>query len=690
MKYDATTLAIVLLFLTLFQSSHVLATDVTDTSDPLWDSQYTASQNRSLRIVSICFSSLSLLAGTYGIFWFFYHQYKKRHLMKNVGFRSRVIKFRRKLVLALILFDFLKALMLTIYPAKKLRGTPDSPQFAAVIGWFTNVAIEGGDMSAFLLAVQTAMMVFAPQNEHSKDNLWNRRFAKYFQNGLYPYRKYIYVFCFTVFPTLLSSLAFVGTNYPAAQNLGFRGYVPLPTFVFLPASPTWYRAVLSWGPRYFIMFAIFAIYIAVFIHVRREFKRLDVSMAELAAGAEGGGELEEKLESRKGTWTRVRIWLSHFPGLGVLYHHHHHYPGVEEYENEDWIGDGRQGSSSDLEAQGGPLTALSTPPGTPMRTADSPTEDEGPVTVTPGRRAANLSDLQTHINRQNLKRFRQRRADIERQMNYIFIYPLAYLLLWTGPFVQQAMQYSKHKNEYSKFSIMIWAVVSQASNCFIDTVVFILRESNYRQWRRERKLRKQAEERTQECTDCNEPSDKSHEDDDDTQSRNDEENDSSAGTIISPPTFGNYEMRFGASGGGGGTGGNSEAGGDGQEMSEGSDSRDSDPLSAPPTAPTSGRRTSLVTCPPPTAIKSSDRDTVPEMMFVRSPGGVTFGVPFGRRSGELDRDQIHSNNHSPSPSQGHSHRDLSRGSISWGFGGRRKSEFSSGDEEMDLVDFLRQ
>lgn len=689
MKYDATTIATTLLLLILFQSSHVLATDVTDSSDPLWDSQYTASQNRSLRIISICFSSLSLMAGTYGIFWFFFHQYKKRHLMKNAGFRSRVIKFRRKLVLALILFDFLKALMLTIYPAKKLCGTPDSPQFAAVIGWFTNVAIEGGDMSAFLLAVQTAMMVFAPQNEHSKDNLWNRRFAKHFQNGLYPYRKYIYVFCFTIFPTLLSSLAFVGTDYPAAQDLGFRGYVPLPTFVFLPASPTWYRAALSWGPRYFIMFAIFAIYIAVFLHVRREFKRLDVSMAELA-GSEGGEALEDKVESRKGTWKRVRIWLSHFPGLGLLYHHHHHYPGVEEDiygegENEDWPGDSLQESSSDLEAQEVPhASVLSTPPGTPTRAPDSPLENGGPVAATPGRRAANLSDLQSHINRQNLRRFRQRRADIERQMNYIFIYPLAYLLLWTGPFVQQAMQYSKHKNEYSKFSIMVWAVVSQASNCFIDTVVFILRESNLRKWRRERKLRKQAEETTQDCTECQEQSDKPH--DDDSQSRS-EENGSSAGTIISPPTFGNYEMRFGGSAGGGE--------GPGPEMREtsdpsDSDARDSDPLSAPP----SGYQTPPAVTFPPSIAKSPAKDTVPEMMFVRSPGGVTFGVPFGRRSGEFEREQAPGQSHSHSHRESHrdSHREHHKGSISWGFGGRRKSEHSNSgeDEELDLVDFLRQ
>lgn len=601
-------------------------------------------------------------------------------MMSKQGFRSRVIKFRRKLVLALILFDFLKALMLTIYPAKKLCGTPDSPQFAAVIGWFTNVAIEGGDMSAFLLAVQTAMMVFAPQNEHSKDNLWNRRFAKYFKNGLYPYRKYIYVFCFTIFPTLLSSLAFVGTDYPAAQDWGFRGYVPLPTFVFLPAAPVWYRAVLSWGPRYFIMFAIFTIYIAVFIHVRREFKRLDVSMAELA-GAEGGLALEDEAEATKGTWTKIRIWLSHFPGLGALYHHHHHgqHPEEEYYgegDNEDWSGEDRPESRSDLEAQGGHETALSTPPGTPTRTADSsPTEDEGPVPVTPGRRAANLSDLQSHINKQNLKRFRQRRADIERQMNYIFIYPLAYLLLWTGPFVQQAMQYSKHKNEYSKFSVMIWAVVSQASNCFIDTVVFILRESNLRKWRRERKM-KRAEEATEECTECHEHSDKSHEDD--AQSRN-EENDSSAGTIISPPTFGNYEMRFGGAGGGGGgcSGGNLDY----CPEKEPSDPRDSDPLSGP--SPGHLTPPSAVTYPP-SSRKNSGADTVPEMMFVRSPGGVTFGGPFGRRSGELERE--------PAPSPGHFQRDHHRGSISWGFGGRRKSEFSnkSGDDELDLVDFLKQ
>lgn len=676
----------------LFLISPTTATDVDDSNDPLWDNRYTSVQNRNLRIVSICFSCISLLAGTYAVLWYLNQRWQRHRKGHKPSYRTRVNKFRQKLVLALILFDLLKALMLTIYPAKKLAGVPDSPQFAAVIGWFTNVAIEGADMTAFLLAVQTAMLVFGSKrdNEHHHPSLKDRLYLS-FRDGLYPYRKYIYVFCFAVFPLLLSSLAFVGTDYPA-NNLGFRGYVPLPTFVFLPAAPVWYRACLSWGPRYFIMFAIFCIYFCVFVHVRREFSRLDVSMAEMANMPANPSDCD-----KLSTWTRIRIGLSHFPGLGSLYPRRVKEALAAEEDELDFDEDMADEEHGLESRDGSPDSSLfdreQTPPGTPVEFRRHVMQPH------------TLVDLQSHINQQNLNRFRQRRVEIERQMNYIFIYPLAYLLLWTGPFVQQAMQYSKHKNEYSQFPIMIWAVVSQASNCFIDTVVFILRESNWRQWHRRKKakrLARRAAARAQQEHKCmDEGSDSSPHGVTVTSTINNSQSSlrpvASPPPAVHPPAFSNYEMRFCRKAS--------------LAYSQGSaTSGPNDPLSCekaencgismpPPVARChSSRRSSGVTVHE----TDSGNDVLPPLMSMSKGGNqrVSSAHSEERRSSSSSSGATLAFNPrfsfaQPSGRRSSSTADLDprdhRSSISWSLGfNRRRSAASDENDELDLVDFLRQ
>ena len=45
--------------------------------------------------------------------------------------------------------------------------------------------------------------------------------------------------------------------------------------------------------------------------------------------------------------------------------------------------------------------------------------------------------LQNVVSSENYLRFQRRRADIEKQVSFLFIYPIVYVLIWTFPLIQQ-------------------------------------------------------------------------------------------------------------------------------------------------------------------------------------------------------------------------------------------------------------
>jgi G protein-coupled receptor GPR1 len=111
------------------------------------------------------------------------------------------------------------------------------------------------DFAILMIAVHSALCVFNPGGNIG-------------ENGLYPYRYTAYAL-WVIFPILMASLAFLNP---------FGAYVASPSACYLPVRPFWYRLGLSWIPRYTILIAITAIYLAMNLYVRYIFRSFKLSM----------------------------------------------------------------------------------------------------------------------------------------------------------------------------------------------------------------------------------------------------------------------------------------------------------------------------------------------------------------------------------------------------------------------------
>ncbi len=73
---------------------------------------------------------------------------------------------------------------------------------------------------------------------------------------------------------------------------------------------------------------------------------------------------------------------------------------------------------------------------------------------------------------------RKRHKAIQRQLRYMFIYPLCYLLMWLVPFINHSYFYTKEHNP--PFILNSLALVSFCLQCAVDCLIFSIRE---RPWR---------------------------------------------------------------------------------------------------------------------------------------------------------------------------------------------------------------
>lgn len=238
-------------------------------------STFVAKDLRGLRILALTASSASIVACTASIFF-----------LVNIDRRKRV--FRHDLVFFLIICDLVKALVLMIYPLVILvrNDVYADPRFFNTLGWFTAYCVEGADLAIFFFAIHFALLIFLPSWK------WRRGGSGKMEGGLYGVRKYIWPITALV-PVLLASLAFInfqlldfeelvdGTtvvldndNYHFRYDARLGGYKPYSAWCYLPPYPVWYKLVLSWGPRYFIIIFILVLYISIYVFVKKESKRI--------------------------------------------------------------------------------------------------------------------------------------------------------------------------------------------------------------------------------------------------------------------------------------------------------------------------------------------------------------------------------------------------------------------------------
>lgn len=167
-------------------------------------STFTAPELLRLRGIAITSSSISILAAAVGFLY-----------ITGIDQRRRV--FRHNLVFFLIVCDFLKALVLLIYPVVILARNDvyGMPAFYNTLGWLSAFAIEGADFAIAIFAIHFALLIFVPSWK------WQNRSTGNMEGGLYRMRHSLYPVTFLV-PMILASLAFVGFNTFIPVNLNDR------------------------------------------------------------------------------------------------------------------------------------------------------------------------------------------------------------------------------------------------------------------------------------------------------------------------------------------------------------------------------------------------------------------------------------------------------------------------------------
>ena len=289
----------------------------------------------------------------------------------------------------------------------------------------------GPDSVILLMAIHTALTIFASRNANS-------------QTGLYRYRWGAYA-CWAVFSIIMAALAFINPSSP---------YVSQGTFCYLPARPIWYRLALSWIPRYLILCTILGIYLAVYLYTRSKFGDFD--------GRFNSGSLASE-DTTQHSWTDRQSSLP--------------LPGVDGADDFESAGLGTDMSSPVL---GSPIASQRAKE-VDISLSKSYEPASGPyakpVNRTPTllevrtfRSSSCLSSIQfgdlscnfhfflekamltpksakalrdrTLIAAANKRvvysanaSLRQHHKDIQKQLRYLFVYPLVYLAMWIPAFV---------------------------------------------------------------------------------------------------------------------------------------------------------------------------------------------------------------------------------------------------------------
>ncbi|OAL54346.1 hypothetical protein IQ07DRAFT_266306 [Pyrenochaeta sp. DS3sAY3a] len=439
------------------------------------DAQHTS----TVRIVALTCSTIGMVASMVAFYWFF-------RMEKQ---------FRHRLIMILIYGDLVRALWYFIFAMETLvRGTVQTPSgFCQSTGFFTQYGTET-NYAVLVIAIHSALQVFRPRAQSTS-------------GGLYPYRRYVYAGAF-VLPTLMASLAFVNEPF---------GYYSLGAFCTLPIRPFWYRLALAWIPRYLIALIIIGLAIAIYVYVHVEFR----SYSKVSKDLRNSTELSTTICSQDenlGSHVDSAIMMGSQPGQGrrasSIAHDAISSPRRTSSVSftfpvstsnhianpSSTIPASLPGSSPDLARRDSetvqPLHSsqdtIQPPKATATANAPSSRATMETVRSVPSQDAKTLVDLESRtpsptsslaqrlIERQRHRHMARQRARIHRQLRLMFIYPLAYALMWLLPFIQHCMMYQDKFVHHPLFFLRIGSTISVASIGLVDALIFSIREKPWR------------------------------------------------------------------------------------------------------------------------------------------------------------------------------------------------------------------
>lgn len=396
--------------------------------------------------------------------------------------------FRQDLILCLITGDILKCLAYFIFPLVVWSGLniTSSSAYCQFSGWLMAFTVEASDYMIVIISLQTMLYIFHPPQHAAKGGIWRFRYI-------------IYVLWFII-PALLASLAFVNPH---------NAYVSLGPMCYLPTRPFWYRLVLAWGPRYAIFLTILASAIAIYIYVHRKLKGFGKAVAKSSShgtdstGAAGDASMvsdssynasnsvsdhsDEELDDEKAQ--QPLDFITTAPAVQS-----------EPWEKVDFLTmttglpNPVQSTSSTM-ANGKASNALEVP-----QEMASPATDSKASRPWYGRAASSFagavgssamaSALSTQSGNRMLHQKPARsnldakRAAIRRQLRFLFIYPVAYVIMWLFPFIYHLAQYDAYSNTHMPFWLLMCSLCSLSAQAGVDALLFGFRE---RPWAKKRK-----------------------------------------------------------------------------------------------------------------------------------------------------------------------------------------------------------
>jgi G protein-coupled receptor GPR1 len=445
---------------------------------------FSRAQNRAILIVGVTAASLSLAMAVVSLRWFL--------CMKR--------SFRHHLILMLVISDSFKALWYFLSPIVIFsRGHIGSASaFSQASGFLLAVGVEAADLSILFIVLHATLYIFNPPQRLG-------------HGGLYNYRYWVYGLWFLL-PLLAASLAFTNPSGPA--------YVTSGTFSYLPKRPFWYRLALAWIPRYIIFVSIITMYTAIYVYVKVKFKGFgnlrshdsSFNTSSLEASTSGMKSQAASSASQQGTLAN---------NVARQERHGSKPSASSPRDSSASLANARQQTPSpDDQLQWDKIDFITTSPlVSPQRIsqlslgieaadfaheAGTKPNDSGGGLSTAGGESANAgqkarndstaltcntnctSDTAVHLSstskcNEATDPLAMTRIAIRRQLRFLFMYPIIYLLLWVLPFVQHCLNYTNYYTAHPQFGLSICITFILALQAGVDCAIFSWRE---RPWRR--------------------------------------------------------------------------------------------------------------------------------------------------------------------------------------------------------------
>ena len=396
--------------------------------------------------------------------------------------------FRHRLVLFLITSDAFKATWYFIFAVVAFANGPVSTTsgFCQASGFFLLFAVSSADFAILLIAMHTMMSIFKPKSQVEAEG------------GLYPLRNWIYLLWLGP-PLLMASLAFVNEH---------SAYTTSGTYCYLPKRPFWYRLALSWIPRYLIITTIVTMYLSIYIYIRVKFKSFhNIMVSDSENDTAPTSKRSGIMSSHKQTAdTQPASMPASDPPprpSALRLHSFHSALGSRKavgFEEAPWdamnfitskpLQDATTTNAITAEDIAMTGAGLENPDDTEVapaegaqletrKTSEVPTMDTSCTGDTAATSSTTKAIPETDRRRPN-DPLRDTRIAIKRQLRFLFIYPLIYILMWSFPFAYHALTYDDYYVAHPVFWLAIVQTVMLSLQAGVDSVVFSWREKPWR------------------------------------------------------------------------------------------------------------------------------------------------------------------------------------------------------------------